>query len=648
MAVLSTSYDVESSIKTTLKNTISPTQTTNIQISTALTITSGVLVFNPGLSNEEFISFGGASVSNGVTTLSDVTRDLSTTANNFAGTGTGSQHSGGTTTVKLTNYHALYNQKANLDRANTFSADQTISGTNRIFLNDSDSYIYDNGTDIVLKSSAQSEVALATLANLSGINDKTKITVSDTTEGYLDSKVLAGDGLSKTTNNPASNETLTFALDLATNGGLEISGGELQIKAGSGITLDGEGINISPTTTQTAGETATSGDGASIQGDGRFYLSDGDDLNRTSTVVGTFNEGISGGADGGVNLFGPRVGISGLTATDGRFWLSHEQTSSNNSADVYGNFREGESFTTKPGQTRVDEIKVHMTETGTASGTMNCELYAVDGSGLPTGSALASDSTLATNLVDGLNTFTLNATGLTESTQYCFIVYNTTGNGSNHFNASYQDSDSISGGNRITSTDGGSSWSNEATHDLRFEITYNSVVGENLYLTDTAGGLDLSPGTYFQKVGTVISDSEAMLNLGEPFIYATYSFADSGVDVTVDTELEIGFRAKAVIAMGDFTATEGGTSGWGSIGFWGHGQTGGASMGALQAFNSALTGNFHDPSGLLNAYGGDSGSSGNTKLTVHEVTANTITIRRDMNDDSNNAPGATVYLLIFG
>lgn len=40
-----------------------------------------------------------------------------------------------------------------------------------------------------------------------------KITAADTTPGFLNSKVVAGTGLTKTTNNPAANETLTLAID---------------------------------------------------------------------------------------------------------------------------------------------------------------------------------------------------------------------------------------------------------------------------------------------------------------------------------------------------------------------------------------------------------------------------------------------------
>lgn len=57
------------------------------------------------------------------------------------------------------------------------------------------------------------EVTLSTLASGSGADTKVSVSINDTTPAVLDSKLTAGDGLSKTIINPASNETLDLDVD---------------------------------------------------------------------------------------------------------------------------------------------------------------------------------------------------------------------------------------------------------------------------------------------------------------------------------------------------------------------------------------------------------------------------------------------------
>src|SRR5215204_1600490 len=294
MAVLSTSYDVESGVRTTLKNTISPTTVIGIQINYSLTITSGVLLFDPGTPQEEYISFGGGIVAGGITTLQDPVRNLTRILNDFSGTGTGFQHSGGSCVVELTNYHALYNLKANKDRANTFSAPQTIGGTNKLFLNDANSWIFDDGTDIQFRSSVQSQVSLSTLAAAAGVDEKVKISVTDTTSGYLTAKLTGGDGIALTIVNPGANEQIDIDLDIAANSGLQIVGGQLSLQLGSGIIISGGAITVDTTTltnitatdigqAMTYGESITAPVPVSLKGNGRVFKSNATDIDLTST-----------------------------------------------------------------------------------------------------------------------------------------------------------------------------------------------------------------------------------------------------------------------------------------------------------------------------------------------------------------------------
>lgn len=129
MAVLTTSYEVESGFYTTLKNSISKTQTTGIIINVVPTITKGVLNFDANNTREEWVGFGSITDNgDGTATLGDVTRGLPLTGETFTGSSTRSfPHSGGVCKVTLVDYHALFNLKANKDRANTFTADNTFT-----------------------------------------------------------------------------------------------------------------------------------------------------------------------------------------------------------------------------------------------------------------------------------------------------------------------------------------------------------------------------------------------------------------------------------------------------------------------------------------------------------------------------------------
>jgi len=135
-----------------------------------------------------------------------------------------------------------------------------------------------DGNDMKFTDDNQSEVSLSTLASASGVNDKVKISVADTTSNYLQNKFNVGDGLDEAIGTPAGNETLDVSVDvtdfidtsygltedtnnirvnLAATPGLEFSAGALQVKtkSGGGITKDADGLSSDkPTQTFTAYE----------------------------------------------------------------------------------------------------------------------------------------------------------------------------------------------------------------------------------------------------------------------------------------------------------------------------------------------------------------------------------------------------------
>jgi len=577
MAVLSTSYDVESGVRTTLKNTISPTTVIGIQINYSLTITSGVLLFDPGTPQEEYISFGGGIVAGGITTLQDPVRNLTRILNDFSGTGTGFQHSGGSCVVELTNYHALYNLKANKDRANTFSAPQTIGGTNKLFLNDANSWIFDDGTDIQFRSSVQSQVSLSTLAAAAGVDEKVKISVTDTTSGYLTAKLTGGDGIALTIVNPGANEQIDIDLDIAANSGLQIVGGQLSLQLGSGIIISGGAITVDTTTltnitatdigqAMTYGESITAPVPVSLKGNGRVFKSNATDIDLTSTFIGIGKQNGVNGDSKNVAVMGPIVTISALNVNQGRYWPGETNPTSNSAAAVTGNAWKGQTYIPQPGQTNVAKISLQLTKNNSPAGNYLVKIFAVDGSNLPTGAALGTSTVAASALATGFNDFEFaSAVTVVPGTTYAIVLNHSTNDAVNNYSWNYNNVSVYANGNGVTSSNGGGSWSSEPTNDYVFEVYFKSVSGEKVFLQDTAGTLGLIPGTNHQEVGIAITTTQMALNPQIPSTYVDLNFTATAT-ATVDADIELGFRPRLVLAGLSFLGGNQGGLGFSLVG----------------------------------------------------------------------------------
>lgn len=189
----------------------------------------------------------GTSQSGQTVTLGTATRALSlsdgTTFSGSAGTAQ-SFAAGADVFITWDNHDAA--QSAKLDLANTFTTHQTISSTNELRFADSATAIWDDGTDLNFKSSAQATRTLSQLASLSGANDKFKVSSDDTTENYAASKLTGGDGITVTETGGGGNETLDFDVELASDPGLEFSSGALRakVKASGGVTRDSDGLSV--------------------------------------------------------------------------------------------------------------------------------------------------------------------------------------------------------------------------------------------------------------------------------------------------------------------------------------------------------------------------------------------------------------------
>jgi len=202
---------------------------------------------------------------------------------------------------------------------------------------------------------------------------------------------------------------------------------------------------------------------------------------------------------------------------------------------------------------------------------MICELYAVDGSDKPTGSALATSTVAETNVYDADTTATdevcVNFTfdtpyEMTASTNYALVIRKSSGT----VNNSIRSGASYASGQAWRSTDSGSTWGSTVTGDLWFIVrayssktlgraylcdgndeyklgfigftTSNVSSGQELlvqvsgtlasfsgltagesYYIDDSGNLSITPGTYRCYVGVAISSSEIMIDKDLSEIY---------------------------------------------------------------------------------------------------------------------------------
>lgn len=132
-----TSWDVHSNPQMYLNASITSTQVDNIQLAAPKrngttidypTLSGGVLRLRSGTRVEDiYYSTGAVNSTTQVVTLYGVTRDLCfNVARSFTSCGNGNQFGRGTI-VELSNHHLLFNLKANIDRANTFTASGSVA-----------------------------------------------------------------------------------------------------------------------------------------------------------------------------------------------------------------------------------------------------------------------------------------------------------------------------------------------------------------------------------------------------------------------------------------------------------------------------------------------------------------------------------------
>ncbi len=218
----------------------------------------------------------GTSQSGQTVTLGTLTRALSLSdGTNFSGSAGTAQSFAASADVFITWDSHDAAQSAKLDLANTFTTHQLISSTNELRFADSATAVWDDGTNLSFKDSANATRTLSQLSSLSGTNDKVKVTSNDTTENYLLSKLAAGTGITISETNDGGDEDATIAavntvatghtgLSTVTTGGLLVGAGA------SNMTIIGPGssgqVPVSNGTTIAMGSTPSTSSVVRVSG----------------------------------------------------------------------------------------------------------------------------------------------------------------------------------------------------------------------------------------------------------------------------------------------------------------------------------------------------------------------------------------------
>lgn len=219
---------------------------------------------------------------------------------------------------------------------------------------------------------------------------------------------------------------------------------------------------------------------------------------------------------------------------------------------------------------RLSQVTLYMNKQGSPTGNLTIELYAVDGSGKPTGSILASGTIAYSSISGGATNYnvSMSAYDMTPGTQYIFVANPGAGASVGNHAVFYfgPSSNPYSGGKMWLSTDSGSTWvdndigeSVASGDDIRFGITCVSIagrvyqtsaltaedsdnfigfnaetgtvgqtksiritsgsldgfsgltIGSIYYLNDTRGTIGTSAGTVSRKIGIAISATQLLM-----------------------------------------------------------------------------------------------------------------------------------------
>ena len=282
------------------------------------------------------------------------------------------------------------------------------------------------------------------------------------------------------------------------------------------------------------------------------------------------------------------------------------QTSQNGSESLYGANWKAQTFLTDADTNRITSITLYLKKTLAPTGNFEIELFAVDGSNKPTGSALGNVTKTCASITTSyvLYNFEFSSpVAVDPSTTYAFVIKATSGDASNFVQYYRTNATVYADGGLTISADSGASWGSvSATTDLYFKLFGGFLLTDGRFYACEADNIDkldfigfviddvvAGDSTLFQKngvvsgftglsigykyyiqddktIGTTIGTYESLVGVAisetELFILKqgknrTYSGVNT-LDATESTTITIGFRPSAILVYA--TKTTSGTS----------------------------------------------------------------------------------------
>ena len=202
-----------------------------------------------------------------------------------------------------------------------------------------------------------------------------------------------------------------------------------------------------------------------------------------------------------INYYGDSVVIRASTKLDeddrgnSQTVLGDSKVSYTSGDDALGSFYGdtwiAQNFTTSSSTINATSIKLKVKRTGTP-GAITVSIKAIDGDSKPTGSDLTSGTLDYTDLIADAETgwivLPLSDYTLSASTTYSLVIRASGGDNSNKYESRMKTTGTYSGGNNLTSSNAGSSWTT-GTADLLFDLygDTNAVAMVDVLTMDSEG-----------------------------------------------------------------------------------------------------------------------------------------------------------------
>ncbi len=228
-----------------------------------------------------------------------------------------------------------------------------------------------------------------------------------------------------------------------------------------------------------------------------------------------------------------------------------EQGSGNSNANIYGIYRNAQTFQTDAGTTEIKKVSLNLEKIATPSGNIEVSIYAVDGSNHPIGSAIALKSVSANNISNSWNDFQFDSPiSVSASTTYVIVASLPDGDAGNYIIWNYNSSNIYSAGNYLSCDNFSNIWTDDSGKDFTFKLYSNSRVyacqANNENKRDFIGFAltNANEGESITIQTTGIVDGFSSLNTGEKYylqnILGTIGITKGSVEKIVGVALNDG------------------------------------------------------------------------------------------------------------